>query len=154
MRSLSKSKGGAKGSSDGSERTTAPDATSRSKRTADMPPPSQRFFVRCTFVGEEKKVRLEGSFRFIVDAPDTSAVLPRLEKAVNKLRRTKELPRHCEVFVEFILALPDARSGIVADFERWERQPRRFQAGHITTSEACATFVEGLPVYRYGQNPE
>lgn len=130
---------------------SAPAKPAAPKLAPPPPPPLPRYLARCTFVGEEKKVRVEGSFRFVAEAADSAAMLAKLEKAVNKLRRARELPSHCEVFVEFMLELADLKPGLVADFERWERHPRRFQAGHITLSENCPVFVESLPTYRFGK---
>lgn len=118
--------------------------------TAALPAPIPRYLARCTFVGEDKKVRIEGSFRFVADAADLTTFLPKLEKAVNKLRRTKELPPRCQVYVEFVIELADSKAGMLVDFERWERHPRRFQTGHITTAENCAAFTEGLPTFQFG----
>lgn len=132
-------------------------AHSSTKPKATPPPPSpaaRRYLVRCTFIGEDKKTRVEGSFRFVADASDTGALLPKLEKAVRKLRRGGELPPRCDVYVEFILELAGLDRGLVADFERWEREPRRFQQGCITLSDAAAVFDEGLPTFRFGKAAE
>lgn len=131
-----------------------PALAAKSQQLAPVPPPPPRFFIRCTFVGEDKKVRLEGSFRFLIEATDLTAALAKLEKAVNKLRRTKDLPPRCDVYVEFVLELTDQKTGLIADFERWERDPRRFQAGHITVTESSRVFVEGLPIFSFGKRPE
>ncbi|HVU36527.1 MAG TPA: hypothetical protein VHE61_24015 [Opitutaceae bacterium] len=105
--------------------------------------PASRFFVRCTFVGEEKKRRIDGSFRFVAEAADANALFPKLEKAVRKLRRTGELPPRCDVYVEFVLELAGLDRGVIADFERWEHNPKRFQRGCITFSDACAVYQSG-----------
>ncbi len=117
------------------------------------PAPLQRFLVRCTFVGEDKKQQVNGSFRFLLEAVGTSAVLPKLGKAVNKLRRARELPPRCDVYVEFILELAELERGVVADFERWEVVPRRFQHGSITFSETCGIYhhEHPEPAFRFGK---
>ncbi len=117
------------------------------------PPAARHYLVRCTFIGEDKKTRVEGSFRFVADAPDTATLLPKLAKAVRKLRRGGELPSRCDVYVEFILELAALDRGLVADFERWEREPRRFQHGCITLSDA-AVFDQGLPTFHFGKPAE
>jgi hypothetical protein len=120
------------------------------------PPPAKLFLVRCTFVGHDKaKQRVEGSFRFVIEAPDASAVQPRLEKAVRALRRSADLPPRCEIFVEFVLELADLKRGVIADFERWQKEPRQFQGGCITFSEACAVYQHGHnePAFRFGSAP-
>ena len=116
----------------------------------------RRYVVRCTFVGEDKKKRLEGSFRIVAEAPDTDALLVKVEKSVKKLRRTGELPPRCDVYVEFVLELADLKDGIVVDFERWEANPRKFQHGCIAFSEVCAVHQSGHPepAYRFGKIPE
>lgn len=129
----------------------APDRSPAKAAAVRVPPPLARhYLVRCTYVGEDKKTRLDGSFRFVADAADMTALLPKLEKAVKKLRRSGELPPRCEVYVEFVLELADLDRGVVADFERWEREPRRFQHGCITLSDACAVFDQALPSFRFG----
>lgn len=107
-------------------------------------------------MGEQKKQRLNGSFRFVAEAADSTAVLPKLEKAVKKLRRTGELPAKCDVYVEFVLELTELDKGVVADFERWEIEPRRFQHGCITFTEACAVYHTDhpAPAYRFGKPDE
>jgi hypothetical protein len=120
------------------------------------PPPPKRFLVRCTFVGEDKKQKLEGSFRFACEGADATAVLAKLEPAVKKLRRTGELPPRCAVYVEFILELAELSRGIIADLERWESSPRRFQHGCITLSDTCAVYHHGHadPAFRFGKAAE
>lgn len=113
--------------------------------------------ARCTFVGEDKKKRLEGSFRFVSDAPDVAALMPKLEKAVKRLRREGEIPPRCEVYVEFIVELADSERGMIADFERWEQNPRRFQHGCITFSDRCPVYPteQPGPAFRFGMgSPE
>jgi hypothetical protein len=134
---------------DKAPKSAGPTGASARPGTA-LPTPVPRYLARCTFVGEDKNVRVEGSFRFVSEAVDLAAFLPKLEKAVNKLRRTKELPPRCHVYVEFVIELADAKAGMLVDFERWERNPRRFQTGHITTAENCAAFTEGLPTFQFG----
>lgn len=139
-----------------------PDATSRSKpsvsaRAAAVPPavpPPKRFLVRCTYVGEDKKKRIDGSFRFLAEAADVAVLRPKIEKAVNRLRRTGELPPRCEVYIEFILELADLARGIVADFERWEHDPKRFQHGCITFSDTCPVYQteSAEAAFRFGKS--
>lgn len=132
---------------------TRPAAKSALKPTTlatPAPAAPHRYFVRCTFVGEEKKIRVEGSFRFIAEAADIATLLPKLEKAVRKLRRTGELPPRCEVFVEFMVDLLDLKSGVLLDFERWERNPRRFQRGCTSLSDTCPVIDHDLPTFRFG----
>jgi hypothetical protein len=119
-------------------------------------PTPKRFLVRCTFVGEQQKKKLEGSFRFVCEAADATAVLAKLEPAVKKLRRTGEVPPRCDVYVEFVLELADLPRGIVADFERWECEPKRFQHGCITFSDTCAVYHQGQaePTFRFGKSAE
>lgn len=107
-------------------------------------------------MGEQKKQRLNGSFRFVAEATDSTAVLPKLEKAVRKLRRAGELPPKCDVYVEFVLELAELDKGVVTDFERWEIEPRRFQHGCITFSDACAVYHTDhpAPAFRFGKAEE
>jgi hypothetical protein len=108
------------------------------------PVPVNRYFVRCTYLGDDKKVPLEGAFRFILEAPDTTKLASKLEQAVKRLRRSGELPRRCDVYVEFVLELADLPRGLVVDFERWQREPRKFQHGCIAVSESCRVHEVGF----------
>ena len=105
-------------------------------------------------MGEDKKLRVEGSFRFLCEAGDATAVLAKLAPAVKKLRRTGELAARCEVYVDFIVELAELPRGLVADFERWESSPRRFQQGCVTFSEVCAVYHQGHaePAFRFGKS--
>ena len=120
------------------------------------PPPLKRFFVRCTFVGEMQKRKVDGSFRFLIEASDVAAVRPKLEPAVKKLRRGGELPSRCDVYVEFVLELADLPRGVVVDFERWERDPKRFEHGCMAFSDTCAVYDHGAaePAFSFGKKPE
>jgi hypothetical protein len=138
-----------KHSTAGKKESAPPRGPTRPPRPA--PPPVRRYLARCTFVGEDKKVRVEGSFRFMADAVDTAAFLPKLEKAVKKLRRSGDLPPKCDVYVEFVIELAALERGVVADFERWQRDPRQFQTGWITLSDACGVHDHGLPSFHFGK---
>lgn len=120
------------------------------------PPPPRQFLVRCTFVGEQQKKKLDGSFRFICEAADADAVRAKLEPAVKRLRRSGEIPSQCDVYVEFILELGELQRGLVADFERWERDPKRFQHGCVAFSETCAVYhhEQTEPAFRFGKSAE
>jgi hypothetical protein len=107
-------------------------------------------------VGEQQKKKLDGSFRFVCEAMDANAVMAKLEPAVKKLRRGGEIPSQCDVYVEFILELGELQRGLVTDFERWERDPKRFQHGCVAFSETCAVYhhEQTEPAFRFGKSAE
>ena len=131
-------------------------AAKPAKPAKPAPPPPKRFLVRCTFLGEDKKQRLEGAFRFVCEAADATQVTAKLSPAVRRLRRLGELPARCQVYVEFVLELADLPRGVVADFERWESDPRRFQHGCIAFSDTCAAYDHPgpQPAFRFGKATE
>ncbi len=132
------------------KKISPPRSASLSPKTEGKPQPVvQQYLVRCTFLGENKKQKIEGAFRFFLEATDTSRLAALLEKAVKRLHRTGELPRRCDVYVEYVLELADLRRGVVVDFERWEREPRKFQHGCIAFSDTCRHHEAGFAGLQY-----
>jgi hypothetical protein len=125
-------------------------------RPAASPPPAapkKLYLVRCTFVGEDRKNKVEGAFRFLLEASDQTPLVPRLGQAVRRLRREKEIPATAIVYVEYIIEVAGLKQGIIVDFERWTKEPRTFEHGRITFNDACAVFHgdECCPTFRFGR---